>query len=223
MMTIYLCFLAGGAVLPLISFAFGFLGSGTDVDAGVDTSTDFNMDVDMDVDVDANLDAAIHSEVDPSTAIGVDGDPGQGVFSMLAVGLVPTSAMALSTLAIVFGAVGSIMTYKGVAGIITFLVAIVIGYAAAVIVQSFIRTLKRIQVENTGVDEKELILYDGTVVDTILPGQLGSVSFLTLKNIRVSYPARCIDEEMRLPTGRVVRVIEIKNGIFIVEPKNKYE
>ena len=225
MMTVYLCFLAGGAVLPFISFVFGFLGNGSDVDAGTefDASADVNMDLNMDAAVDGNLDAVINSHVTTDTADGIEGDPVQGTHSMLAIGLLPTSAMALSTLAIIFGAVGSIMTYKGVAGIITFIVAIIIGYAAAVIVQSFIRTLKRIQVENTGVDEQELILYDGTVVDTILPGQLGTVSFLTLKNIRVSYPARCTDVDMRLATGRVVRVIEIKNGIFIVEPKNKYE
>ncbi len=221
MMTFYLCFLAGGAVLPFISFAFGFLGNGSDVD----TSTEFDAsaDVDMDADLDGTLDGVINSDVSTSTADGIEGDSIQGTNSILALGLLPTSAMALSTLAIVFGAVGSIMTYKGVTGIITFIVSIIIGYVAAVIVQSFIRTLKKIQVENTGVDEEELLLYDGTIVDTILPGQLGTVSFLTLKNIRVSYPARCADEEMRLSTGRVVRVIERKNGIFIVEPKNKYE
>ncbi len=218
MMTVYLCFLAGGAVLPLISFVFGFLGNGTDVDAGTnfDAAPDLNMDVDlnMDMDMDAGFDTAGHPDADLSTG---------EIHSILALGLLPASSMALSTLAIVFGMIGSIMTYKGVAGIITLPVAIAAGYVAAVIVQSFINTLKRIQVDNTGVDEKELILYDGTVVDTILPGQLGTVSFLTLKNIRVSYPAKCVDEEIRLPAGRVVRVIEKKNGIFIVEPKNKYE
>lgn len=231
MMTVYLCFLAGGAVLPLISFVFGFLGHGTDVDSGMDfdAAPDLHMDIPPSMDVDVSMDAdtgfgtAGHSDLDLSTAAGIDGDPGQGIHSMLALGLLPASSMALSTLAIVLGMIGSIMTYKGVAGIITLPVAIAAGYVAAVIVQSFIKTLRRIQVDNTGIDEKELILYDGTVVDTILPGQLGTVSFLTLKNIRVSYPAKCVDEEIRLPAGRVVRVVEKRNGIFIVEPKNKYE
>lgn len=221
MMTVYLCFLAGGAVLPFLSFAFGFLGNGSDVDTGTDF--DASVDVDMDADLDGSLDAAFHSDVSTGTADGLEGDSIQGTNSILALGLLPTSAMALSTWAIVFGAVGSIMTYKGVVETITLIVSIIIGYVASVIVQSFIRTLKRIQVEHTGIDEQELLLYEGTVVDTILPGQLGTVSFVTLKNIRVSYPARCADEDMRLPTGRVVKVIEIKNGIFIVEPKNKYE
>jgi hypothetical protein len=221
MVTFYLCFLAGGAVLPFISFAFGFLGNGSDVDTA--SEFDASADVNMDADLDGTLDSVMNTNISTSTADGIEGDPVQGTHSILAIGLLPTSAMALSTLAIVFGAVGSIMTYKGVTGIITLIVSALTGYAAAVIVQSFIRTLKKIQVNNTGVDEQELLLYEGTVVETILPGQLGTVSFLTLKNIRVSYPARCADEELRLSTGRVVRVIEKQNGIFIVEPKNKYE
>ncbi len=248
MLTVYLCFLAGGAVLPLISFAFGFLGNGADADAGVDfdtpdvsvdagidvgfdTGIDTGIDAGFDTGIDAGLDAGtgadidpvFQADLDPGMALGTAGDPGQGIGDMIAIGLLPTSSMALSALAVVFGAIGSILTYKGTGNIITFIAAIVFGYVAAVIVQSLIKTLKRIQVDNTGVDEKELLLYEGTVVDTILPGQLGTVSFVTLKNIRVSYPAKCADEQLRLPTGRTVKVLEIKNGIFIVEPKNKYE
>ncbi|HHV09041.1 MAG TPA: hypothetical protein GXX75_02030 [Clostridiales bacterium] len=233
MLTVYLCFLAGGAVLPLISFAFGFLGNGADADAGadfdvsadvsIDAGIDAGLDAGLDTGIDTDIDPVFQSDLDPGMAIGTDGDPGQGIGDMIAIGLLPTSSMALSALVVVFGAIGSILTYKGTGSIITFIAAIVFGYIAAVIVQSLIKTLKRIQVDNTGVDEKELLLYDGTVVDTILPGQLGTVSFVTLKNIRVSYPAKCADEELRLPAGRTVKVIEIKNGIFIVEPKNKYE
>jgi len=68
-----------------------------------------------------------------------------------------------------------------------------------------------------------LLLYDGKIVDTILPGQLGSVSFTTLSNVLVTYPARCADESLKLASGKVVKVIDKKNGVFIVEPKNKYE
>jgi hypothetical protein len=66
-------------------------------------------------------------------------------------------------------------------------------------------------------------MYDGKVVDTILPGQLGTVSFTTLKNISVSYPARCVDKDLKLSTGKIVKLTELREGIAIVEPKNKYE
>ena len=115
------------------------------------------------------------------------------------------------------------MSYSEKGKIITFIVALFTGYIASVIVQTIVKTLKKIQKRNYGIDENELLLYDGKVVDTILPGQLGTVSFTTLKDILVSYPARCSDEGLKLETGKIVKAKEIKNGIFIVEPKNKYE
>lgn len=115
------------------------------------------------------------------------------------------------------------MTYTGKGRTITIVAAVIAGYLASVIVQTIMKTLKRAQRRNEGVDENELLLYDGKVVDTILPGQLGTVSFTTLNNVLISYPARCADEKLKLETGRIVTVAEKKNGIFIVEPKNKYE
>ena len=131
--------------------------------------------------------------------------------------------MSLSALAITFGAVGSVMTMTGRGSILTFVVAAITGYIAAVIVQTIIKTLKKIQKRNYGINENELLMYDGKVVDTILPGQLGTVSFTTLKDVHVSYPARCADEMLKLETGRLVKALEVNNGIFTVEPKNKYE
>jgi len=112
---------------------------------------------------------------------------------------------------------------KGKGALITLIIAAVSGYLASITVQSILKTLRRIQTRNGTINENELMLYDGTVVDTILPGQTGSVSFVSLSNIRVTYPAKCADESLRLAAGRTVRVKEIKNGIVIVEPKNKYE
>jgi ammonia channel protein AmtB len=131
--------------------------------------------------------------------------------------------MALSALAITFGAVGGVMTSTGKGKIITFVAAVISGYIASVIVQTIVKSLKKIQKRSDGIDENELLLYDGKIVDTILPGLLGTVSFDTLQNIKVSYPARCIDVNAKLETGKVVKAIEFKDGIFIVESKNKYE
>ena len=191
MITMYLCFLAGGAVLPFISFLLGSLSDGIDADV----NTDVNVDVDVDVDVDT-------------------------IFS---IGFLPTSLMSLSALAIAFGAVGAIMSLLGKGKIITFVVAAIAGYIASVLVQTIVKTLKKAQKSSDGINENELLLYDGKIIDTILPGQLGTVSFVTLKNLLVSYPARCSDERLKLETGKIVKVQEIKDGIFIVEPKNKYE
>ncbi|MGB8453137.1 MAG: hypothetical protein WCD89_12515 [Anaerocolumna sp.] len=205
MITIYLCFLAGGAVLPFVSFILGSLSDGID--------TDVNADVDMHVDMDTHVDLDTHADLD----IGTDAN------SIFSIGLIPSSLMSLSALAITFGAVGGIMSYDGKGKGITLAAASIAGYIASVIVQTIIKTLKRVQKNSYGIDENELLLYDGKVVDTILPGQLGTVSFTTLKDVMVSYPAKCIDKNVRLETGKIVKAVELKDGIFIVEAKNKYE
>lgn len=207
MITLYLCFLAGGAVLPFISFILGSLGD------GIDTDTDMDVDVDMGTGLDTQIDVDTNADIDLGADTG----------SVFSIGLFPTSLMSLSALAVTFGAVGGIMTYSGKGRIITFIAAIIAGYIASVIVQTIMKTLKRVQKNSYGINEKELLMYDGKIVDTILPGQLGTVSFITLKNVMVSYPAKCIDEKLKLQAGKTVRVIEIKSGVVIVEAKNKYE
>lgn len=193
MLTFYLCFLAGGVVVPVISLMTGFLGDGVD--------TDVTTDVDMDVGTDISTDT----------------------IGGTALGLLPTSLMSISALAITFGTVGSIMSYTGRGRVLTFIISLVAGYLASVLVQTIIKSLKKIQTRYYGINENELLLYDGKVIDTILPGQLGTVSFSTLKNVSVSYPARCNDASLKLVTGKIVKPVELKDGIVIVEPKNKYE
>lgn len=219
MITIYLCFLAGGAVFPLISFLFGFLNNDVDADMDADPGADF------DSDVDSGFDAGSHagSGAEAGTGVSPVADVSSGFNSLISVGLFPTSLLSVSALAVTFGAVGGIMTLMGAGKIITFALSVLAGYFMSVVVQSLIKSLKKAQTRSSVVNENELLLYDGTVVDTILPGQLGSVSFVTLKNVRVSYPAKCVLEDLRLEAGKIVRVVEIKNGVFIVEPKNKYE
>jgi hypothetical protein len=243
MLTVYICFLAGGAVLPFINFLLGLASNGVDSDVNADTGIDADTDIDMDLDFsgdtdieaafDAGTDPDIGAEFDVNPEINADSGSGPGinpvmnadtgVWSMVSIGLFPTSFMSLSSLAITFGAVGGIMTLTGRGKLITFVIAAIAGYIVSVAIQTVIKSLKKAQTRSNGVVENELLLYDGTIVDTVLPGQMGSVSFVTLKNVRVNYPARCADESLRLAAGRVVKVKEIKNGIFIVEPKNRYE
>jgi len=226
LLTLYICFLAGGAVLPITSFLFGLINNFLDADVDVDADVDaVDVDVNTGPDLDAELDTV--SELEADSDIDTDIDSGANVVgaanSALSIALFPSSLMSISTLAIVFGAIGSIMTMKGKGALITLIIAAVSGYLASITVQSILKTLRRIQTRNGTINENELMLYDGKVVDTILPGQTGSVSFVSLSNIRVTYPAKCADESLRLAAGRTVRVKEIKNGIVIVEPKNKYE
>jgi hypothetical protein len=223
-LTLYLCFLAGGIVFPLISFLFGFLGNDVDadVDTGIDVDTDIDMDMDLDMDLDADVSADFDADADIDAPVHLD-TASDAEAPILSLGLLPTSFWSLSALAVAFGAVGAVMTLTDRGTIITFIVSAVVGYFSSVIVQSIIRTLKKAQTRSSGINENELLLYDGKIIDTVLPGQLGTVSFVTLTNVLVSYPARCLDPEMKLETGRIVKVIEYKNGIFIVEPKNKYE
>lgn len=207
MLTFYLCFLAGGVVLPLLNTVLGFFSDGIDSDT----------DVDIDTEVGGDIQSATDADMDIDTDVGFDGEP------ILALSLLPTSLLSLSGLAIIFGATGALMTIGNWSKILTFILASIFGYLASVIIQTIIKTLKRIQTRSSVINENELLLYDGKIVDTILPGQLGTVSFLTLKNVLVSYPAKCDDSSLKLEPGRIVRAKEIVNGVFIVEPKNKYE
>jgi hypothetical protein len=236
MLTLYICFLAGGAVLPVTSFILGFINNLTDTDVDVDTDidADTDLDLDMDADIDTDIDTDISPDLDGDADLDLNSDAdvdtdmdmvvgSELIGSAFSLALYPTSLMSLSALAIVFGAIGSIMTLTGKGAVLSFIVAVISGYLASITVQTILKTLKRVQTRNSAINEKELMLYDGKVVDTILPGQMGSVSFVSLSNIRVNYPARCADESLKLSTGRAVKVKEIKNGIMIVEPKNKYE
>lgn len=219
MLTLYICFLAGGAVLPLISFLMGFINNLMDAD--VDLDTDIDADTDFDLDTDPDFDA--DTDISPDTDIDVDANIDSDINSGLSIAFFPSSLMSLSALAIVFGAVGSVMTLKAKGAVLTFIIAALSGYIASITVQSILKTLKKVQKRNSTINENELMLYDGKVVETILPGKIGSVSFVSLSNIRVTYPAKCSDDRLRLATGRAVKVKEIKDGIVIVEPKNKYE
>jgi hypothetical protein len=210
MLTIYLCFLAGGVVLPFISFAMGFISGDSDIDADADLNSGGHISSEHDISADTG-------------AVFAGTDMMKGADSMLTIGLVPTSLLSLSALAIIFGAVGAFLTIAQKGKLLTLLLAAVFGYLASVIVQTLIKSLRKIQTNNSGVNENELLLYDGKIIDTVLPGQMGSVSFVTLKGERISYPAQCEDRSITLKTGRIVRAKEFKDGIFIVEPKNKYE
>ena len=226
MLTIYLCFLAGGAVLPFLSFAMGFLANGPDADFEADFDADTELDLDAgSFDADAEFDSDIDMDLGTEVQTAANAGPmlEAGTQSMISIGFIPTSLFAISALAITFGGVGSIMTLSAQGKIITLVMSLIVGYLVSVLVQTILKSLKRIQSINSGINENELMLYDGKVIDTILPGQMGTVSFVTLKDVLVSYPARCDDKNVKLETGRIVKVKEIKNGVFIVEPKNKYE
>ncbi len=234
MITFYLCFLAGGAVLPLLNFILGTLTDGADSELDMDVNPDVSLDTFLDLDADVNIDPGMDLDTDVDIQTGMDMNPSMGaeldgasglseVGSAFAIGFLPTSLMSLSTLALIFGAVGAVMTLTDKGRIITFAAAAVSGYIASVAVQTIIKTLKNIQKRNYGINETELLMYDGKVVDTILPGQLGTVSFHTLKHVHVTYPARCTDPTLKLSSGRLIKAVELKDGVFLVEPKNKYE
>lgn len=227
METLYLCFMAGGAVLPIISAIGGALGGHSDIDANADVHADIHADVHTDMHIDHHIDIGGHHHIDighhDGDVGGHSGDIDSHLDSGLAIGLIPTSFIALSALSLVFGTVGELMTIGNKGKILTLVVALVSGYLASVIVQSTIKTLKRLQVRNYGVKENEVLAYDGTIIDTILPGAIGSVSFTTLKGVMVSFPARCVDKEAKVQAGKVVVVKELVDGICYVELKNKYE
>lgn len=213
MQTVYICFLVGGAIIPLISTILSIFDGHADFDGNIDTEITTDTDIGGVIDdVDVGIDSHIDCDCDLHTG-------GGGVV----LGLFPTSLIALSAVSAFFGLVGTVMSASGYNRVLTIVVSIIVGYIAGVIAQTIIKSLKKIQVRNYGINTNEVLAYDGKVVDTILPGKLGTVSFTTLKGILVSYQAKCIDETKKIEAGKIVRVIELQGNVCIVDLKNKYE
>ena len=136
----------------------------------------------------------------------------------------PLSANSMFGFLLFFGGSGRLLKFTGKSSIVIFLLACAIGYAAAVIIQSLIRKLKR--VESPSINVTDLLLYEGKVEHEIAEQGYGSVSFW-IHNRVVTYPARSLDGH-RILQEAIVRVKEIQDqNVLVVEDADallkKYE
>lgn len=132
--------------------------------------------------------------------------------------LLPLSINSICAGLLVFGGIGYLMQKGSVMGILWInVIAVASGYLVAVIVQTMIRQLKR--VEHPAYKEEELLLSDAKVINRIPADGLGSVSIELPGSSSVSYPAKSYNQQM-IPQNTMVEVVEIQGGIVVARPKD---
>lgn len=126
----------------------------------------------------------------------------------------PLSANSIFGFLLFFGGSGRLLGYTALGKMAVLILAIVIGYAAAVAIQFMIQKLKK--VENPSIDITDLLMYEGKVENEIAEQGFGSVSFW-IDNRVVTYPAKAADGHKILQETKV-KVKEIQNrNVLIVE------
>ncbi|SET53237.1 hypothetical protein [[Clostridium] polysaccharolyticum] len=154
-----------------------------------------------------------------------------GIFSLVDVGIgmdvsigicgidfciLPFSLQCLSAGAVVFGGIGLII-YNGTNLILANVIAGGAGYVIAVLFQTLIHKLKKI--ENTTYAKEDLILFDAKVINSIVKGGYGSVSITTYDGITTKYPAKAMDKTAYIKQDTIVQIDHFENNIAYVRVK----
>lgn len=187
-----ICMLIGFSI-PLLTLIFGELGDLFDgLFDGLSGLFD-SLDIDLDFDIDI-------------------GDASFSIF--------PFSIQSICAGLLVFGGVGK-MVNKGDNMVFANVVAAAVGYLIAILIQTLIRRLKK--VEHTTYKKEELMLFDAKVVNTIVAGGFGSISVSTYDGITSTYPAKAEDKKEALRQGTVVEIIRFEKNVAIVRDKKSLE
>ena len=161
------------------------------------------------------------SWLDGLTDLDFDFDIDIGDFEIC---FLPFSIHSICSGLLVFGAAGKVLQGKYTTVIVA-LISLGIGYIVSILVQTMIHRLKK--VENTTYSTEQLMLYDATVVNTIVKGGFGSISITTADGITTNYPAKAEDPEVSIRQGTVVSLVSFEKNMAIVKKKvsleEKYE
>ncbi|WP_207707349.1 OB-fold-containig protein [Crassaminicella thermophila] len=144
-----------------------------------------------------------------------DGDMHIHFFTIL-----PIKPITIIAFITVFGGVGIMCSNKGVRPIFTFLIAIFLAYAIALLVYRFIM-IPLYKVQNTSAaSQKELIGLDAVVKSSIMERGFGQIAYVKNGNTYYS-PAKHVKGEY-IEAGTKVFIVDIKDNIYYVEKKNFY-
>lgn len=133
--------------------------------------------------------------------------------------LLPFSVQSICAGLLVFGAVGKMLIHKS-NQVLCIIIAVVLAYLVAIIIQSLIHKLKKI--EHTTYTKEQLLLFDAKIVNTIVPGGFGSVSITTLDGITTSYPAKSSIPNEGIRQDTKVRVLYFEKNVAIVEKVEEF-
>lgn len=124
----------------------------------------------------------------------------------------PISGVSLCTGLITFGGLGLLFYNPWIAG--------VSAYIAAMIVQTIIRRLKK--VDHEAMNRDELFLCDGKIINTVLPGGLGTVEFDNIKGSSTTFACRAMSKEEMLKQNTVVELVDFEEEIALVRRKDTF-
>ena len=191
------------------------------VEADVDADVDADADVDLDADADADVDADADADADHDASADGDVDAGTHGVSLSDFWIPFLSVRFWVFFLCFFGVTGIVLTLLALAGKWATLVTAVgmgtvTGFAAAFIIQR----LKRAEV-GLAVTEEDFRGREAQVLLPIEAGERGKIR-LEVRGNTVDLVARC-DGERSIGTGRTVLVIEIEDGVALVEPAPELE
>lgn len=138
----------------------------------------------------------------------------------ISISLLPVSLHSICVGLMLFGAMGKILGDSLKLWMVV-LIAVAVGYVGAVIIQSLIRTLRK--VEHTTISREDLAGCDGHVVNTIIAGGFGSVSVTTFDGITTNYPAKADNPTQVIRQGSIVTIVRVEKNEVIVRPKDMTE
>lgn len=124
----------------------------------------------------------------------------------------PLSGVSICTGLIAFGGIGLLFNHV--------IIAIAAAYAAAMVIQTIIRRLKR--VENEAMSREELYLCDGKIINTVLPGGLGTVEFDNIKGIATTFVCRNTNTKEELKQNTAVKLVEFDGEVAVVRRKDEF-
>lgn len=124
----------------------------------------------------------------------------------------PLSGVSICTGLITFGGIGLLFQNA--------IIATAVCYAAAMAVQTVIRRLKR--VKNEAMNREELYLFDGKIINTVLPGGLGTVEFDNIKGIATTFVCRNEDRTKELRQNTIVKLVKLDGEVAVVRKKDDF-
>lgn len=99
-------------------------------------------------------------------------------------------------------------------------IALACGYGVAMLVQTGIRRLKK--VKNEAMDRSELYFCDAKIINTVLPGGLGTVEFDNIKGTATTFVCRSEDRTEQLKQNTEVVLVDFDGEVAIVKKKNDF-
>lgn len=137
----------------------------------------------------------------------------------ISVDFLPLSINALSLASLLFGGVGLLLESK-FSLLVTNVIAGIIAYVSAVILQTFIKYLKN--VKNFADTQQMMFARVGHIQNAIKENGFGSVSLAITNSSVVSFTAKSFDGS-EIPQDTEVEVVEFKDNVAIVKPKESLE